>query len=207
MALELRKKLEESLKRCRFCHVTWNGEDGYEILAWGTKYVVDIKNLSCDCRAWQLIGILCCHAMCALMEKGLNPDDYVHNFYRKNMSLNTYGAVIQPIRDSKFWQKSPINDPPNPPKFKKKIGRPKKLRKNGVLDKKIDETRIEMLSRKGTMNTCTLCKQSGHKRRSCTRRGSISDNTTQPSQSVNELLNYAYIYFTLKHLFTLYIYI
>ncbi|WOL05719.1 hypothetical protein Cni_G14448 [Canna indica] len=62
------KKLDENLKLSKYCHIGWNGEDGYQITAWGIQYVVDIKKMTCDCRAWQLTGISCCHAICALLD-------------------------------------------------------------------------------------------------------------------------------------------
>ncbi|PKI43798.1 hypothetical protein CRG98_035809 [Punica granatum] len=47
-------------------------------------------------RAWQLSGIPCCHAVCALLHKGLDPGDCVHSFYKNEMFLEAYGKVMEP---------------------------------------------------------------------------------------------------------------
>lgn len=99
---QVEKKLEDSLKLIRYCHVIWNDEDDYETLAWGTKYVVHIKNLSCDCRAWQITKIPCCHAICALLHKGMELDNEVHNFYKKALLLEAYDIVLLLVRDPNF---------------------------------------------------------------------------------------------------------
>lgn len=79
--LRIEKKLVESFKLPRYCHVIQNGENGHENLAQTTKYVVDIKALACDCRAWQFTGIHYYYAICALKNKGVDPKNYVHEFY------------------------------------------------------------------------------------------------------------------------------
>ncbi|XP_031398388.1 uncharacterized protein LOC116208951 [Punica granatum] len=182
----IEKKLQENLKLSRYCHVIWNGENGYEIEAWGTKFVVDIKNKSCDCRAWQLSGIPCCHAVCALLHKGVDPSEYVHSFYKKEMFLEAYGKVMEPVRDPKFWDRINMHEPPIPPILKKKKGRPKKLRKKTVLETTIGNDGVEQMSRKGTANTCSLCRQPWHNRRRCNLRA--NDNTESAPGSVGELI-------------------
>ncbi len=62
----------------------------------------------------------CCHGMCAILDKGLNPDDYIHSYYRKNMFHEAYGKVMELLRDPKFWDKNNMHDPPVPPKLKKR---------------------------------------------------------------------------------------
>ncbi|PKI50392.1 hypothetical protein CRG98_029220 [Punica granatum] len=85
------------------------------------------------------------------LNKGLDPNDCVHNFYKKDMFLEAYGKVIEPVRDPKFWERTNMHEPPILPKSKKKKDRPKKLRRKTVLETTIGKDRVEQISRKGCL--------------------------------------------------------
>ncbi|XP_056158414.1 uncharacterized protein LOC130134769 [Syzygium oleosum] len=73
------KKLDANVTASRFCHPVWNGENGYEIIHNNDKYVVNLDRRKCSCRAWELSGIPCPHAICAILMKQERPEDYLHD--------------------------------------------------------------------------------------------------------------------------------
>ncbi|XP_056159292.1 uncharacterized protein LOC130135068 [Syzygium oleosum] len=89
------KRLDDNLASSRFCHPIWNGDDGYEVMEKTDKYVVQLDKLKCSCRAWQLSGIPCTHAICAIQAKYQNPKDCLHGYYHKSTYLAAYQHMIQ----------------------------------------------------------------------------------------------------------------
>ncbi|XP_056168402.1 uncharacterized protein LOC130138412 [Syzygium oleosum] len=135
------KRLDDNLASSRFCHPIWNGDDGYEDMEKTDKYVVQLDKLKCSCRAWQLSGIPCIHAIFAIQAKYHNPKDYLHGCYHKSTYLAAYQHMMQPIRSTKFWE--PTNhEAPHPLPLKKQMGRPKRRRR-----KQEGEPRSKKMSR------------------------------------------------------------
>ncbi|PKI74006.1 hypothetical protein CRG98_005623 [Punica granatum] len=91
-------------------------------------------------------------------QKGLDPSDCVHSFYKKEMFLEAYGKVMEPVRDPKFWERTNMHEPPVPPLLKKKKGRPKKQRRKTGFKATVGKDGVQQMSRKGTTNTCSLCR-------------------------------------------------
>ncbi|KAL4348962.1 hypothetical protein GQ457_17G000560 [Hibiscus cannabinus] len=77
------KKLEEHKVRSSFCHVTWNGADGYEVMHHEDSFVVDVKGWKCTCRVWDLTGIPCLHAICVILYREESLENYVLHLYKK----------------------------------------------------------------------------------------------------------------------------
>ncbi|XP_019178181.1 PREDICTED: uncharacterized protein LOC109173407 [Ipomoea nil] len=94
------------------------------------QHRVDLFRRTCSCRKWDLTGIPCKHVVCAIRMRHENGHlhEYVHPCYSINTYLNTYSGRIHPIAGPKEWPKS-TQEPPLPPLYKRKPGRPKKLRK------------------------------------------------------------------------------
>ncbi|KAK8586028.1 hypothetical protein V6N13_130554 [Hibiscus sabdariffa] len=59
----IEKKLEEHKKFSSSCHVIWNGSEGYELVHGEDTFVVDVREWTCTCGVWDLIGIPCPHAV------------------------------------------------------------------------------------------------------------------------------------------------
>ncbi|KAK8576618.1 hypothetical protein V6N13_032537 [Hibiscus sabdariffa] len=81
-------KVEEHRELSAFCHVSWNGVDGYEV----------------D-----------------------RVEEYINNFYNKDMYEKCYNFVIPPLTGGKFWPATNMGDI-KPPLPRKLPGRPKKKR-------------------------------------------------------------------------------
>lgn len=55
------------------CKVEFNGERGYKVADGGDSHTMSIELKRCTCRAWDLYGIPCPHAIKVLMHKTINP--------------------------------------------------------------------------------------------------------------------------------------
>jgi len=70
------------------------------------NYTLNMNNHTCDCKAWNMIGILCRHACAATMQvRGHHMT--VHGYYREAAYQRAYQCMIYPIPDSRFWPKTP----------------------------------------------------------------------------------------------------
>ena len=106
----------------------WNGSGGYKIGHYNNTYVVNLENRTCVCGSWMLSGIPCCHAVCAIFDRHEQPEDYVSEWYSKEIYLNSYNFTMSTLNGKKFWPKS-TEPPTKPPSFKKMPGRLKVNRK------------------------------------------------------------------------------
>ncbi|KAL4319548.1 hypothetical protein GQ457_18G007380 [Hibiscus cannabinus] len=144
-------KVEEHRELSAFCHVSWNGADGYEVVSNRDTFVVDLKEKKCTCRYWDLTGIPCKHAICVILFKKDRVEEYINDFYKKDMYEKCYNFVIPPLAGEKFWPATNMGDI-EPPLPRKLPGRPKKKR---VPEE--GECSGTSLSRKGRKMRCQLC--------------------------------------------------
>ena len=167
------------------CGVEWNGDDGYEVTEGSDKHVVFIDRKSCSCRIWDLTGIPCQHAICALHQAKIDPSTQVHRYYHKATYLAGYRTKFQPIRGEAFWQKSKFK-PLEPPPEITLPGRPnKKKRDRSAYMERYRKAKqlglrsaadvppealgnLNRLSEKKSQMTCSKCHQEGHNARTCT---------------------------------------
>lgn len=96
----------------------------------GTRSItVDLDARKCDCRAWNLTGIPCEHAIAAIHDRRHQPTAYVSHYYSKEMYMKTYSTSLKALRGEDFWEfsdKAHMLPPDMPKKLK---GRPKRLRR------------------------------------------------------------------------------
>ncbi|KAL4301674.1 hypothetical protein GQ457_10G014170 [Hibiscus cannabinus] len=88
------EKLEHNMEQSTHCRLVWNGDGGFEVQHGEDQHIVDMKQLKCTCRAWELSGIPCCHAICAMYQENKRPEDYVSNWYNKEKYLAAYNHVL-----------------------------------------------------------------------------------------------------------------
>ncbi|KAM7271875.1 hypothetical protein ACFE04_031089 [Oxalis oulophora] len=68
-------------------------------------YVVKTLSNSCSCRAWDLQGILCRHAKHVMTARSLLVDDFVSNWFKKELYCDLYQNYLpNPMK--------PLNGPP-----------------------------------------------------------------------------------------------
>ncbi|KAL6558924.1 hypothetical protein OROMI_019274 [Orobanche minor] len=98
-------------------------------------YSVDLHEMKCGCRAWDLSGIPCTHVVAAIAEQGWDPVEFVSNCYHVATYKKVYGEVIIPSNGKSEWTKAQFT-PPLPPNEGRTTGRPGTQRR-----KEIDEPR------------------------------------------------------------------
>ncbi|XP_012852538.1 PREDICTED: uncharacterized protein LOC105972143 [Erythranthe guttata] len=122
MVDELKKKAMEYM-------VEWNGHDQFEVIgAFHEKYTVHLGEKTCSCRKWDLSGIPCKHAIAGMFYMHYKPEDYVVDWYKKDVYLKAYSRLMNPMRGPEVWPKS-TRIPLHPPLVEKLPGRPKKIRR------------------------------------------------------------------------------
>nr|XP_016443451.1 PREDICTED: uncharacterized protein LOC107768810 [Nicotiana tabacum] len=84
------------------CHVNGSADNGYEVTESSDRHIVNPWLKKCTCRAWDLCGIPCPHAICALLHKKLDPLSQIHWYLTKEAYLLTYSHKLQPVRGEKF---------------------------------------------------------------------------------------------------------
>ncbi|WCJ30900.1 hypothetical protein M5689_012421 [Euphorbia peplus] len=153
------------------CNIEWNGDSGFQVVEGEYGHVVDLRKETCSCRAWELKGIPCAHAICAMHHRKIDPLQHVAHWYHKQTHIQAFSNFIQPVTNMKMWLETG-NPPIEPPEVKKMPGRPKKNRR-----REHDEPRHGKASRRGLQITCSICKTPGHNKSKCTKK------PTQDSQS------------------------
>ncbi|XP_056174657.1 uncharacterized protein LOC115667281 isoform X2 [Syzygium oleosum] len=155
-------KLHQNTTASSYCHLIWNGDEGYEIMEGGDKYVVDFNLKTCSCRAWELSGIPCCHAICAIHHKRNDPNDYLAECFYKVKYLSAYQFMMPMVRGQKFWEKT-LKEAPQPPPMKKMPGRPKRSRRK----QPIELVKGDRMTKEGKRMTCSTCNVVGHNSKGC----------------------------------------
>ena len=95
-------------------------------------YTVNINNITCSCKKWDMTSIPCVHGVASIVTHNGVISDYVHECYSINTWRRVYNHMIYPIPDKSLWVKTPY-DELMPPPLRRAPGRPKKSR-NKALD-------------------------------------------------------------------------
>ena len=91
------ERYEKNKEHSMECDLIWNGDAGFEVQDGPYGHTVDIRKQTCTCRSWQLKGIPCAHAICALQYRKMEPMDFISKWYYKETYFKTYSHYIQPI--------------------------------------------------------------------------------------------------------------
>ncbi|CAH9129084.1 unnamed protein product [Cuscuta epithymum] len=157
----IKKILNTNILRSSKWRVVFNGDDGYEVKKGKYQYKVKLEGDTCSCRSWELTGIPCQHAICAMFDQDKDPESYIDDCYSIAAFRRTYSYTLEPINGEMAWPRVE-GEKIHPPAPKKMIGRPKKKR-----TREESEPPAGKLSRKGRVMTCSHCKQKGHQKHVC----------------------------------------
>ena len=155
------EKLEESKKYSRHCTAYMAGPGIWQVTSGESTYCVNLDKWTCDCKKWDLCGWPCNHAVSAITRVKGQPEDYVHEFFKKPLYKETYKHIIYPVPGPDCWPRTPTVDI-DPPVFKEKKGRKQTARRKG---------QFEVPTRKDTSRmatiTCSNCKMQKHRYTYC----------------------------------------
>ncbi|KAK9931675.1 hypothetical protein M0R45_018944 [Rubus argutus] len=128
---------------------------------YGNKHAVDLDMHTCTYKRWQLSGILCVHAICAILAKKFEPSLFVDNFLLPSTYLDAYNPIIYHIIGDDDWE--PMDYSIAPPPYKKQAGKPKMKRTKEPGERKAppapDATKMP--------ENLYICKQNGHNKKGC----------------------------------------
>ncbi|XP_021737176.1 uncharacterized protein LOC110703694 [Chenopodium quinoa] len=180
----IQQKLETCKVWARGWNAYWDGGFCYGVREGATreKFVVNLSQRTCSCRAWQISGIPCKHVVVVVWNKSDHPEPYVNEYFTKSTYLKAYQHLLEPLNGPQEWPLS--NDLVLPPKLKKINHRPKTKRR--MLAAEV--TAVGKLKRKGGVITCRLCGVQGHNARGCKNvaagdRSNINTRNTENSTS------------------------
>lgn len=162
----------------------------YEVSDRYGKYKVDILLKNCSFEVWQLSDIPCHHGVTGILHQERAVEDFVDPCYSIETYLKSYNHLIKPMSDSNDW---PItnSDVLLPPLTKRLAGRSKRCRRRDPNEGPKSTTRV---SKKGTVITCSKCKQSGHNKLGCknTLAGEPQNGARRPKLPVSVKFYYSF---------------
>jgi hypothetical protein len=128
------EKLEESKKWSRLSTAKKATDDLWQVSRSEDRiYDVHLGNKTCGCRRWDMTGIPCSHAVSAIYKSKQHPEDFVHDFFKKDMYLEAYNPVVYPMPGEDLWTQTPSPDI-DPPIFKLDKGRKQYKRRKGQFE-------------------------------------------------------------------------
>lgn len=153
--LEIEKKWSNNYKPICAGPGIWQVSSGQR------THVVNLDERTCGCRKWDITGMPCNHAISAIYKSKQHPEDFVHEFFKKEMYKQAFNPIVYPVPSQDQWTRTPTDDI-DPPVFTKHPGRPKEKRRRGQFEvpKKKDSSRMAPI-------TCSNCKRQGHRFPTC----------------------------------------
>eukprot|EP00257_Ricinus_communis_P018033 XP_015576618.1 uncharacterized protein LOC107261486 [Ricinus communis] len=157
------KHMIEAINHASIYQVLRSDEVEFEVISAERSDIVNIGTHSCSCRAWQLHGIPCSHAVAAIISCRKDVYAYTENCFTVASYHKAYAEDIHPIPEKVEWGKMsdvPIDDGDaqivRPPKFRRPPGRPEKKR-----------ICVEDINREKHTVHCSKCNQTGHYKTTC----------------------------------------
>ncbi|XP_056863534.1 uncharacterized protein LOC108834178 [Raphanus sativus] len=167
--------LGEEKKIADECVMTPATRGVFEVSVDNDRHNVNTIRHTCSCGKWQISGVPCEHAYGAMIDKGLNVDDYVSNFFSTLMWQYIYNTILEPVRGPRVWMKlglglivaPPEPDQPGRKKKKKQKKFPSIKGKFESPKKKKKKREAEKLGRAGWKVHCSSCGEAGHNALGC----------------------------------------
>jgi len=120
------------------------------------RFVVNLQERTCSCRAWQVFGLPCKHAIAFITSiPGEKIEDHVDNYYSVQMFRAAYDGKMPSLPDKSMWPKSEHGFFMHPPLLKSTAGRRRQNRYKAAVEG----------GSKGAKGShqCTICQQYGHR--------------------------------------------
>lgn len=177
------KKINDQCAWAKHCELSIANSAEYQVDDKSMSYIVNLEQKTCECRIWDVSGIPCRHACCAILHNRNKVEKFTDKSYRKEKYMLSYAELIHPIPDHRLWP--PLEDvvPQTlmPPELRRLPGRPRKNRRReawesantGGEDGPANPTQYRV-----SRGRCKICGEIGHNKRTCQR----AQGGTQSSQ-------------------------
>ena len=131
----------------------------------GHWHTINLARKTCTCEKLKIYKLPCSHILAVCRYRSLSYNDFVDNSFRTTEWKSSYQKTFKPIPDPAYW--SPYMGPKivADPSQKRSTGRPKSTRIHNEMDQRP----------RGKVK-CSLCKQEGHNRTTCSRRGNAGSS-------------------------------
>jgi hypothetical protein len=149
------------------------------------RHIVKLHQRTCSCLEWQHTGKPCQHVLAyATRQRGVDLEQFVHDYYSVNRFRAAYGREIEPMLDKTQWPQVDLPFSVGAPLCKLPVGRRRKLRmkawnegghkKKGSKNDEISnagDNNTAPTNEKGKKKvrgpmTCKRCGQQGHRQAS-----------------------------------------
>ncbi|XP_019452289.1 PREDICTED: uncharacterized protein LOC109354328 [Lupinus angustifolius] len=121
-----------------------------------TTEMVDLDRWECSCKAWQLTGVPCCHAIVVIAGTGRSVYDYCSRYFTTECYRLTYSEFVNPIPnvDVSAPKDSQLVVAVTPPPTRRPPGRPttKRYASQDIIKRQLQ---------------CSRCKGLGHNKSTC----------------------------------------
>lgn len=143
----------------------------FEVHLHGDAHRINMNSKTCTCYKWQLTGIPCEHAYGVMIDKDLDPEDYVTSFFSVGIWQDNYEISNIPVRGPRVWLRYGlplVKAPPEPelPGRKKKKKKRKFPRMKSVVESP-KKKKKQSLGRVGVKIHCSSCGVAGHNSLGC----------------------------------------
>ncbi|BFG30742.1 hypothetical protein CerSpe_170160 [Prunus speciosa] len=162
-------KLETSKIYAADCIAIMSGGPKFQVdTTTGGQFMVDLDDMTCSYRNWDLSGVPCKHAVLAINHKRWDrPKTYVDLCYMKETFLKAYENIIQPTNGIDLWERTYFLDI-LPPMYNRQPSRPTKVRRKEAGEKET-KTGGKKLGRYQDSLKCGTCGQKGPNSLTCHR--------------------------------------
>ncbi|XP_021613274.1 uncharacterized protein LOC110615610 isoform X2 [Manihot esculenta] len=152
----LEEKLQKEILKAQSLQVSLSPRNTFEVHdCLGETNIVNVDAWTCSCRAWELNGFPCFHAVAVLQHFNRNLYDYCSRYYTTEFFQLTYAEPINPVPTTdKPMHKESSPTQVLPPPLRRLTGPPKqrRIRSKGVIKRPLH---------------CSKCKGAGHNRATC----------------------------------------
>ncbi|XP_012079003.1 uncharacterized protein LOC105639532 [Jatropha curcas] len=122
-----RKRIKANKLETSSCVSQPSDGNKFQVTVGEKAFVVSLQENECSCRAWQLSGVPCNHAISSIHYMRHNLLSYLDEYLHKEAYMKTYQYGLTPFIGEDMW--AIVDEPPIlPPEFKKKPGRLKTTR-------------------------------------------------------------------------------
>nr|KAJ0212398.1 hypothetical protein LSAT_V11C400194960 [Lactuca sativa] len=127
------KKMNKFGEDLRNWNVNPSGPSIFEARNGLEEYMVNLQRKVCSCRLWDISGIPCVHAQCAILFTGQDPVHFISEWFNVDRFKAIYANNILPVNGRNLWPRTSYIKPLSP-LARRMPGRPTLKRKMHVTE-------------------------------------------------------------------------